>query len=512
MGTTSEAPRSRLSANDWILLFLVILAFFSLTWFRRHHAMLWNDEIMGWTTLDQPTWTRVLQVWWSGVDSSGLFFYLFARPWLQVFGWTELSLHLWTATFVSLSLVVAWITARRFASLPVVAFALPFVYLTNRTMVQQLNNGRTYGVLLLGVALISYALLDTDPLDGPRPVWLTFVSFVLLCGSHTLGVLFVCVFAGGFLLRDLITRVFQWKIYLAALVALLLILPVSWKNIQADIDMGKPTFWTPKPTLAGLFLGFGDLSLQVFLVLIAALLIFLGLYFSQPREQRGPLVPRSRLSIYCLLAVFPALELTMFGLSLLGKSIFLDRYMLPIALGDAFLLCELITRIAALRPMARPVRQCILAVGVLTVVALFLFDLHRPGPPTHNYTEEFLAAVPAGKPIVITDTGRFIEVMHYHSKDREMISPVDWKIQVDPEFGPGGASFLHEMEDWKKMGIYAENIQPTAQILGTHRSFVMVADKPHTLWFKRYIENNPAYRVTELPGYERDRIWDVEVQ
>jgi hypothetical protein len=506
----SDALRSRLSGIDWILLSLTIVAFFLLTWFRRHHAMLWNDEIMGWTTLAQPTWKRVIQVWWSGVDSSGIFFNLFARPWLQIFGWTELSLRLWSSTFVSLSLAVAWMTARRFAPLTVVAFGLPFVYLTNHTVVQQLNNGRTYGVLLLGVALVSYVLLRTDPADSPYSFWLPFLAFALLCGSHTLGVLFLCVFLGAFVLRDVLAYVLQWKIYLAALTAVLLVLPLSWKNIQADIDMGKPTFWTPKPTLGGLLLGFGDFSLQVLIVLAVALLVFLALRVMQPAERREPLVTRERLSLYCLLAVFPALELTMFALSLLGKSIFMDRYMIPIALGNAFLLCELMVRIGKLQPLPPRLQLGLIGIASASIVALFFTDLRRSGLPQRDYTTDFLAALPPGKCVVITDTSRFIEMMHYHSKDREMLSPTDWKIQVDPDFGGGGASFLHEMEDWKAMGIYADNIQPTEQILATHRSFIMVSDRPHTLWFRRYIQSNPAYRVKELAGYDRDRIWDVE--
>ena len=127
--TQRDASNTRMASEpmsryDWLLLALFVAMFFFITWFRRH-GIFWNDEIMGWTTLDQPTWRDVIRVWLACVDSSGFFFYVFARPWLQLFGWTELSLHLWTTTFTSAAFILVWIVTRRFASLSIVAIAAP---------------------------------------------------------------------------------------------------------------------------------------------------------------------------------------------------------------------------------------------------------------------------------------------------------------------------------------------------------------------------------------------------
>jgi hypothetical protein len=485
---------------------------FFITWYRRH-GIFWSDEIMGWTTLVQPTWRQLIRVWWSGVDSSGLLFYVFARPWLKTFGWTEFSLHLWSTFFVSLSMLVTWICARRTSPLGVVALVIPFVYMFNRIMIIQLSNGRAYGILLLAVALASYAMLRTDPMEqdfrGPRPVLISFAAFLMLVGSHTLGMLFWGVFLAGFVFRDLLFRVFQWKVYVAAVVAFLLIVPISLRNIQATIAMGKPTFWTAIPTTRDFFLGFGDFSIHITLLLGLTLLAFFVLFYSQPKTTRGPLIPRSRVSFYCLLAVFPTLQIIMFVLSLLGKSIFINRYLIPISIGDILLLCELFTRILQIRPVTRVVSVSIACGGGLLLIALFLFNLRREGPPAKDYTSALLRCVPAGKPIIITDVSVFIETIHYRNNERELLSPLDWSVQLDPNFGVGGASFLHELEDWKSVGIYADHILPTQRLLATYPSFVLVSDEEHTLWFRRYIESNPAYRVVELPRCQGDRTWDV---
>jgi hypothetical protein len=354
--TEAHSESDRLSRNDWLLITLFTAMLFFITWYRRH-GIFWSDEIMGWTTLVQPTWHDLIRVWWSGVDSSGLLFYVFARPWLKTFGWTEFSLHLWSTCFVALSVLVTWICARRTSSLGVVAFVIPFVYMANRVVIRQLSNGRTYGILMLAVALASYAMLRTDPMEqdfrGRRPVLISFAAFFMLAGSHTLGMLFWGVFLAGFVFRDWLFRVFQWKVYVAAAIALLLILPISWRNIQSTINMGKPTFWTPMPTTRDFFIGFGDFSVHITVLMGVALLAFFILFYAQPEAVRGPLVPRSRISLYCLLAVFPILDLIMFALSLLGKSIFIDRYLIPIAIGNILLLCELFTRILQIKPVGR---------------------------------------------------------------------------------------------------------------------------------------------------------------
>jgi hypothetical protein len=505
--------------NDGLLIALVIAAFFFLTWFRRH-GIFWDDEIMGWTTLIQPTWPQLIRVWWSGVDSSGLWFYVFARPWLQIFGWTELSLHLWSAFFVGLSFLVTWVCARRYASLLTVAFFTPLIYLGNRQVAVQLCNGRCYGIVLLAVAVASYALLRTDPAEpdfrGARPALLSFLGFLLLTGSHMLGMLFWGVFVAGFCLRDLALRVFQWKVYLGALVALSLVVPISWRNIQSTINMGKPVFWTSKPTLSDFLLGFGDYSAQVTLLLAVLLLVFLGLFFRQPASARGPLVPQTRISIYCLLLVFPSLCLLMFALSLLGKSIYIDRYLIPVIIGNVLILCELMTRIELLKPFSRSVRWCFAGFATVLIGGLFVFNLHRQGLPGQDTMGPLLQALPAGKPVVITDTGLFIVTIYYYNNDLELVTPTDWSIQLDPDYGSskggGGASYLHEMEDWKAMGIYADHILSTQQLLGKYRSFVVISNREHTLWFRRYIANNPAYRSEELPSSKDVDIWSVETR
>ena len=511
-GDSRLAP-APLSRYDGLLLILCVAMFFFITWFRRH-GILWNDEIMGWTTLDQPTWHDVIRVWWSGVDSSGFFFYVFARPWLQLFGWTELSLHLWTTTFMSASFVLAWVVARRFASLSIVAIVAPLVFLGNRVVVQQFNNGRTYGILLLSAALVCYVLLRTDPEDddanSTTMKLLSFVGFLVLVGSQTLGMMFWGMFLAAFVLRDLIFRRAQWAVYLGALIALVAIVPLSWRNIQADLDMGKPTFWTPKPTVKDFFMGFGDLSGPIAALLVSALALFLFLYFRQPAETRGPLVPRNRISLYCLLAVFPALTVLMFALSLLGKSIFIDRYLLPVSLGDILILSELFMRIRALAPAMRPVRLALVGVGAFVVLALFGFDLRRQGLPGRDYITPMLAALPQGKPIVITDTSVFIDTIHYKNDKALLLTPTDWSIQLDPDFGGGGASFLHEMEDWKKMGIYADHILSTQELLAKYPSFVVITDTRHTLWVRRYLLDNPDYNVQQLPDVHGEHVWNVE--
>jgi hypothetical protein len=513
-------PVRRIGLADVVLLAFMVALFLFASWYRSRGRMFWGDEIMGWIVIRQDTWPHLMKMWGDGIDSSGFFFYVFGRPWLGLFGANELSLRMFSAFGMALCFVLTWLSARRTNRIEVVAAVLPIVFFLNRTALWQLANGRIYGVLMASVGLTVYALLRTSPEEPDANAWwpttLTFVAFLLLTGSHTLGMLYWGVFFAGLLARDLCFRVFRPKLYLAALAGLIVV-PVSWHNIVSTAALGKPTYWTLRPTARDLLVGIGDYSRKTELFLLGAATLCVVAFLMRSKESPITLVPRSKISLYIVLGSFLLMLLGMFAVSRLGTSIFVDRYLLPMAVADVLLICELFSRAAEMLHTSERTQRVAAGVAALVFAGIYVADLRFQAPlPVHDYAPALLAAIPPGEPIVVTSVGYFVEMTFYHNQDRELLTPIDWPVQLDPGFGPGGASGLHEMDNWKTDGFYAAQIQPTEQILSGNRRFVVVSDNLHTLWFRRRIAENPAYKTTELPSYPTTdgslRIWQVETR
>jgi hypothetical protein len=472
--------------------------------------MFWGDEIMGALTLGQPTWSGVLKFWHAGIDSSGIWYYVFVRPWVALFGIGELSLRMFSAAGIFLSAAIVWITARRFYSVLPVAASVAFVYTSTAALRWQLSNGRCYGVFMVASALVVYLIFRGEDESNRRPSLLfllaTFAAYTLLAGSHILGALYVFGFLGIQFLVDLAARRFRPTPYVAALCSFVVVF-VSRANLHATAALGKPSFWTVRPALRYLI----DFNVvtdpRVHLILFTLLL--LAFFSFRLRPQRKP--------VYVVLLGYLGLNLLMFEISRHATSIYVDRYVMPFAFALILLMCEAFTQLreADLRfPMLRSALPA--AVLLLALWNARHGDTHEPDYPYPNYTAELLQSLPPGIPVVDTDVASFVELHYYHPDGlgHALLYPTDWPVALDPA-NTGGVSGPHEMDNFESVGIYADSIRPTSQILAQNRDFLIItAHGPSpNLWLARRILSNPNYRVTRLAVFQNDinsfDIWQV---
>ena len=498
---------------------LTALLMLLLSFLRSRHTIFWSDEVMGWLVLRERTFTQLLYSWWTGADSSGIFFYVLARPWLAIFGASELSLRLFSAAGVAAAAILLWVCARRFYSFGVVASLLPVTLLLHRTLLWQLANSRTYGLFLAAIALVAlnFALTDPDRPLSRKLLLLAFAAHLLLVGSHILGPLYSGVFLGGLIARDLWFHVFRPQLYLAAAAGWLALL-VSYRNLVATAALGKPSFWTLRPNNHDLWLGLtaGDERLHKACLL---LLIIAATAFLTRRRIAGTtaIVARRSITPVTLIGTFFAAVLVLFAVSRVTTSVFVDRYLLPVLLGDALLLCELATRILADMEISGRVRQLLFFVLLLTLAQTVRHDL--PLLPTEypplDYTGSLVKLIPPGVPAVITDPGIFAEMVFYHNRARTFITPLDWEIATSPENGLGAVSGEHEMQNWKQLGYYSNQIEPTEAILHNNPAFVVIADAASPLWFKWRVVQSGRYAITDLglvpKGEAKLHLWLVHI-
>ena len=459
--------------------------------------MFWGDEIMGSYVLRSGSWHRFLELWRGGVDSSGFWFYAFAKPWEWVFGASALRLRMFSAAGIAVSAALIWSAARRFYSRQVVAIAVALPYLDLTVLRWQLANARCYGMLMASTAFVIYLIVrgaeEAHRRPGVRFLLASFFAYDLLAGSHILGILFALTLLGLQIAVDLRGRRLRPQLYASAAVGIGAILLFSLQNIRSTIALGKPVFWTAKPLYRALYFASDVTSgnlLWLVIFLFTATFLFL--------RRRA-----SRDVIYLILLAFLLLHTGFVLLSRVSTSIYVDRYLLPFTFALVLFIAELLTQVRETKNI--PQWRYYLVLAVLWPLALFW----APGPanfglPMFDYTDWMLAELPGGLPVVDTDPATFVDVEYYHHGyiGRPFLFPLDDEITRDLG-NPGGVSGFHEMDNFARFGIDAPDLQPTGEILGKYSDFVVVVWSDPTTWFRRRIQSSPEYAVTDLGAHNR---------
>jgi hypothetical protein len=473
---------TKLGAVDLIGIILLVAALFVLSYFHSSHRMFWSDEIMGLLVLRQPNWHSLMHLWDAGIDSSGIWFYVLGRPWISLFGASEVSLREFSAFGVAGSLVVLWVTARRYYSVLQVSASIAFVVSASRALNWQLSNGRTYGLFLLANSLVLSLLLAGEEKEHARPsnkfLLATFAAYAFLVGSHILGALYAAGYLGMQIAFDLRSRRFRPWLYLCAICSFGMVL-VSRANLLSTAALGKPTFWTSKPALRNLLSSTIVLDKRVVVTVAGLMLLLLLSIRFQP--QRDP--------VYRVLIGFMSLDVVIFSYSRATTSIYVDRYLLPFSLVAILLLCELFCQLREVDTYLPGLRAVAPAVLFLACIPLNFASRYLQTPlPYPDYTTSLLSTLPAGVPVVDTDVGSYVEMEFYHhgSIGRPWFFPLDPEVTLDPS-NFGGVSGFHEMDNFKSTGLYADGLVPTDQILNNLHDFVVITHFLPTAWMKRRI-------------------------
>lgn len=438
-GSVQAAPRAghgRLGTLDWAGITASLLVLLVISYLRSRHLMFWGDEIMGWTMLREDDLGRFYKSWSEGADSSGLFYHFLGRAWLTVFGATELAARMFTAVGLWVSLALTWAAARRHYSSAIVSFCIPFAFVSNEAIIFQLSNARTYGLFMAAASAVAYMFLSARPGVAltPRLLLSTALAHAFLIGSHVLGVVYSGLFVAGLIVQDLWYRKLRWKLYASAFCGWIILFWV-WRNLRANVDIGKPYFWTERPLLSDLPLGMAGYGTPTLVLCCILLATAYGAHLARKAMNvQEDLIPSSRTPLYFLIGTLLSASIIFFMKSLVGNSVFVDRYLLPTLVGSALLLCDLTSRLLVLTGKPR------IAGGrvVLAVLLLAAFCLRsRPRDNAdNNYTTALVRKIPVGIPAVTTDVNIFAELVHYQNQHAKLETEVDWPFTLDMSHGP----------------------------------------------------------------------------
>lgn len=513
--TASERQEgSRLSGADLLGMLLGLLLCQSISFIFARGRILWEDELLGWMLLRDPSWPHMIAAWKMGADGGGFGFYLTARAWFHLFGPSEISLRMYSATCLGLAFVVVWAAARRYYRFGIVAFAMFNTWFFSPPIVIHMAEGRFYGLLLLSATLVVWFTVGAAQRPERTAFWLyplAFLCHALLTTSHLLGAVYSFFLLSALILIDWFSGRMRPALYLCGAAAWLLLIPER-AAIIASAHVGKPHFWTVRPTLfnfLGPYTAFSGEVAAVLALLAVALVLTLRRASSNWRDTLKAAFRRRR-PVWIVTLALLLVPLAYVVEGLFGPSLFVNRYLLPVTLAQIFLTAEAVTLIdwprfvpLALRnrPWVRPAAAALFTAAVL----LWIFGHVRLFViPPKNYTDALNQLLPKGIPVVCEDAWTFSEVLaREHDKGVEYTYVLDWPESISPDAPLLEVTQYHLMENWRNAGYFSGSIMDRDTFLKNNSRFLILRVEPNPRPAGPLGYGNPlADRFQHTPEYE----------
>jgi hypothetical protein len=506
--TPPQAGRPHWSVSDGVYLMMALLMPMAVTARMSRGRIFWEDELLGWLMLRDPSWRHMLMGWLKGVDGGGILFYFTGRVWFSIFNHSVLSFRLYTATGFGIAFVFIWAAGRRFYRSNIMIFAVLLVWFGSPIPIQTMSQGRFYGLLMAMDAIAVYLffrLVDIAGVPG-RYYAYTFFAHTCLIMSHILGVFYSSLIVLAMVVLDFPKKRWRPWLYLTAALPDLLLIPCL-PAIRASAAVGKPHFWSSQPTVLSFIEDYSGFSLKwCALLLLAAGCVAIALKTQPMRHAVAAAVTRRPVYVYT--AVIFLLPLLFLLEGFFGPALCIPRYLLPVSVGTIFVVAEIVTLIrAALPPQLRDHlagRLCLM-LFLICVLAYDLLYMPRFNDGLQkDFTQTLTAALPKGIPIVCEDGFAFTELISLqHSSGVDYTFLLDWPNATAPTAPRVEVTQYHLMQNWQQQGYFSGSIRDRETFLRDTSLFYTISfvDANQTIPFtkaapvERYPQiGNPLHR------------------
>lgn len=524
--------RKRLTWWDIAGMATGLLLSFAITVVISRHRIFWEDEMLGWMLLRDPSWHHMLFAYRHGADGGGFSFYLLGRLWFGLFGPSELAFRLFSSTCFGLAFSATWAAARRYYGVGVVTFALFNTWFFSPPFVAHMAEGRFYGLLVLAVSLAIWLTLALAEATGPTPpsfYLATFLTHGLLTSTHLLGVVFSVFLLGTTVALDRQGGRSRPWLYLAGATSWLLLIPER-ANILATARVGRPWFWTSAPRWDEVLGVYTGSSKEIALVLGVLFLVAMTLFLRAGGTRRTLLRAawKRRRPVHGVLAAMFLLGVAVWVEGDFGTWLFNNRYLLPLTVAVAYLTAEGSQVCLDLWAPERRILRGLKGVGgravagVAFAAALVFWDfkhLARFSPSPEDYTAALTAKLPHGIPVICEDAFSFTELLgRQHASGVRYMYLLDWPQTIGPSAPRVEVTQYHLMENWRNVGYFSGSIEPLADFLRHTSEFLVVHAEPRPPTGRPPDIGNPlaerfasdgAFEVKPYAQLDRDRMRDT---
>lgn len=496
----AHAPAGPL--ERWILPALGVLSLLGscILWSLR--KPMWGDEVFTHTELSDPSLAHLFHAL-PRLGGAGMpLFYLTAWPWAHVFGFSDLSLRLYSSVGVCGAFLILFTAMRRRFSSYAAFAGVGLGIFASLTVLDQNSEARAYGLYLLLCALAIVQALRVCETSQPRTRDLTLLALSQagLVLGHILGIVYAGLILLALVAADLWQHRFRTRVVLWCVAGWLALIP--WiPAIQASAAVGRPHSWIAMPTPGDLAAG---LSFWLFtglywqlphlpaIVIAAGWLCAAGcvfvLVFASVRAFRTTSPGQRALCLFgWALLLGP---IAFYAISHLVAPVYLPRYMIPSALGISVIAVPWFDRDRAGKRITVPLICAILALPIATAL------LARPSALDVARVD----AIAQGRIVVCDSLKDFLVMTRYSQRPNLPEYPLDADAASHT---PGVDTDVRLIENYRREGYFASNLPDAAEIL--NRPSFLVLDNPGAPWFELRIENNPRFTWRTLASIDGSR-------
>lgn len=469
----------------------------------------WNDEIMAWKVITDPSASHMLWALAHACDGAPPAFHLIARAWVAVFGSSVLSLRLFSCAGMCVALVVMWSTLRRYFQLRAVAFGILMVWCNSTLLLTYNSEARNYG-LFLAFAALTVAVADRVANQEASAAKALLVALfgvtTILTFTHYFGLIYSGFVLLVLLVWDIHRKRFRPAVYLAVVAGWLPLLLWVPAILREQALFRERTYYTLPNTL-DLLRKYGVyVSASAVYVFLALCALTVALF---RRDQQGvrPETRRSSdaesfLPLVLMAAAFLTVPILLFFASRWVQPPYEDRYVLPSAIAFAIFITlladRLLSQLPELSTLAPPGlrRKRLFS---LTWAALFIglmagaVQQARYWSILQPVNAELEKVAPVALPMVIEEQHQWMQATFYdRSPDSHYFYVLDRESAMAPHSATDEPFFFNERTAWKRAGYWADHVVQSNDFLCRFERFGVLVT-PGRLWFARRIANNPAF-------------------
>lgn len=409
------------------LLLLICLVGAGLRAYHLTARSLWFDEAFSWRLIQFP-WTEMIAR--DAADVHPPLYYIFLKVWAMVFGSSVLSLRAFSVTAATLAIGAIYLLAKEIWRSERAGLVAAFLLAVSGFQIQAAWEARMYTLGTLFIVIAAWLLLRA--LKARQQAWLWWIGFALatVAAVYThyyllFSLIGLVVFLLGYFIavtRGRIGEILQWSHFWYAVIAGGLIAAIFGPWLPTFFQQTKQvqaSFWIPPfdwrglpdtfyhffiPTVGGLsHEGLGHLT-WVYLPLLIVGAIWLWLITTSKGQERT-----GRWLVFVMGTMPLVISI---GFSLLGRSIFQERYLI---FAQIFILVALAGAWERLRwPWVRRILIVLVIAGLVSADWFYWQGLHildKPG--AHAATQYVLAHQQPPEPVLVSSPFIYFAVLHY---------------------------------------------------------------------------------------------------
>jgi len=516
----------------------------------------WNDELYSYYLLADQSFVHMLTAFHDKINNTPFLYFLIGWLWTRIFGSSELSLRIFSSLGCCIASLAVWITLRRTYSLIPTSIGVFTVFCTSNLILYQNSEARMYGLFLAvcSFGLLQYDLLNRNIKSTRRSLFLNVCIHAAIIHTHLFGLFYSGAILLAQIVGDFYRKIFKFEIYTSIALGMLSII-FYIPSFLNQADVGKPRTWLPIPGFKDLTDFLGLTSSPFFNTLIFILLVTVtGLQFIlySKKESDDPqkhMNHQEKLYLLLLAYCFLFVPVIVWTISRTIKPIFIDRYMIPTAIGWSILLTHFCSHILQTNtPVGLSGASTLYAVFRSTkrqilLLLLFIYLLLYPIKFSISYDSQSRWGLDDNKygyqdlPIVLQFSGRFMPTFHYSSNRERYFFILDWQAAVDENSGSFSPQEYKHLDAFRRIypELFQKNIVASEDFLEKHSRFLVVSDNLNTgencplqviglekynkwedfqcpQWLKREILSNPKYKVKSIGTQPIEKIFLVEKQ